>query len=334
MRIPVSLALAATTLAWVGAARAQAPLDPYEAPEAAPAQAPVIAPAAPAPIPPDVAPAPPPPPTAPAPPAQVIDPYSQYPAPPAYGYQSPAQGPAETTAQPPSYQRGYYLYSAPGQPPVYYAPPPAQFRCNAGYSCACMQACCGQRLVLRPKRKWDGVRRFSLGAHAGFLTLNQQVGNDRVTLGGAGFQLRFRSAGHFGFEIAQSFMHADYWNGAWSRDTFPFQLSLMLYLFPNHDAQHFNISGLGGVGLVGDSVSLYDEHRVQVTQDFTEVELHAGLGAELRFKWFGIEADARYLWLWRDNSDTPAAWYGDLNGAPVQKSSQGVQGNIYLSIWF
>ncbi len=54
---------------------------------------------------------------------------------------------------------------------------------------------------------------------------------------------------------------------------------------------------------VADSVTLNDENRQQVTQDFTEVELHAGLGAELRFKWFGIEADARYIGLWRDDSD-------------------------------
>lgn len=328
MRIPVSLALAAATLTWAGAARAQAPLDPYEAAEpAAPPAPPAIAPA------PILPAAPPAPPAPPPPPAQVIDPYGQYPAPPAYGYQPPSAGPAET-ASPPSYQRGYYLYSSPGQPPVYYAPPPAQFRCSAVANCACMQACgCGQRLVLRPKKRWDGIRRIGLGAHAGFLMLNQQVGRDQVTLGGAGFNLRFRSAGHFGFEIAQSFLHADYWQGAWSRDTFPFQLSMMLYLFPNRDAHHFNLYGVGGAGLIADSVSLFDENHVQVTQDFSEFELHAGLGAELRFKWFGIEADARYLWLWRAGSDD-ARWYGDVGGAPVQKASQGIQGNIYVSIWF
>ena len=67
-------------------------------------------------------------------------------------------------------------------------------------------------------RRWDGARRFSFGAHVGFLTLNQQVGKDQVSLGGAGFQLRLRSAGRWGFEASQSFLHGSYWGGAWQRD--------------------------------------------------------------------------------------------------------------------
>jgi hypothetical protein len=311
MRISVSLAVAASMFAFGASARAQQPLQPYETPE--------VTVEAPAPI----------------PPAQIpvqspIDPYSAYPAPPAYGYQAPAAGPPAPPS-PPAYERGYYLYPSQGQAPVYYAPPP-----NAG-CCCCCQASCGYRYRLLPRRlakKWDGARRFSLGAHVGFLTLNQQVGGSQVTLGGAGFQLRLRSAGRWGFEASQSFLHGSYWSGAWQRDTFPFSLSLMFYLFPNQDAHHFNIYALAGVGLVADSVTLNDENRQQVTQDFTEVELHAGLGAELRFKWFGIEADARYISLWRDNSSTPASYYGNLQGGPVQSSSYGIQGNLYLSLWF
>ncbi|HWE30692.1 MAG TPA: outer membrane beta-barrel protein, partial [Polyangia bacterium] len=276
--------------------------------------------------------APPTPPPQQIPVQQPIDPYSAYPAPPAYGYQAPAAGPPATPS-PPSYQQGYYLYPAQGQAPVYYAPPP-----NSGCCCCCQQAPCGYRLNYAPTRivrkKWDGARRFSLGAHVGFLTLNQQVGNDQVTLGGAGFQLRLRSAGHWGFEASQSFLHGSYWDGAWQRDSFPFSLSLMFYIFPNRDAHHFNLYGLAGVGLVADSVTLNDENHQQVTQDFTELEVHAGVGAELRFKWFGIEADARYISLWRDDSSTPASYYGSVKGAPVQSSSYGVQGNLYLSLWF
>jgi hypothetical protein len=215
---------------------------------------------------------------------------------------------------------------------VYYAPPPN------GCCCCCPSGtACTYRYRLSPhakKRVWDGARRFSLGAHAGFLTLNQTVGNEQVTLGGAGFQLRLRSAGRWGFEASQSFLHGSYWSGAWQRDSFPFSLSLMFYLFPNKDAHHFNLYGLAGVGLVADTVTLNDENRQQVSQDFTEVELHAGVGAELRFKWFAIEADARYISLWRDDSSTPAAYYGNIQGAPVQSSSYGVQGNVYLSLWF
>jgi hypothetical protein len=328
MRIAVSLAMATTALMWVGAAHAQQTIDPYQPePAVAPGPPPGFIP----PAPPAVLPAPPAPAAAV---AQPMDPYGAYPAPPAYGYQAPQNGPA-VVASPPSYERGYYLYSTPGAPPVYYAPPPTQFRasCNAYCGCNCCQYGC-QPLRLRAKSKWDGVRRFSLGAHFGFMSLDQKVGNSAVTLGGAGFQLRIRTAGHFGFEASQSFLTASYWNGAYQRDSYPFQLSLMFYLFPNRDAHHLNFYALGGVGLMGDDVTVYDENRRKVTQSFTEYEVHAGGGAELRFKWFGIEADARYVKLWRDDSSTPASYYANVKGAPVQSSGQGVQGNIYLSIWF
>jgi hypothetical protein len=71
-----------------------------------------------------------------------------------------------------------------------------------------------------------------------------------------------------------------------------------------------------------------------VSQDFTEFEVHAGVGAELRFKWFAIEADARYMHLWRDSSSAPGSYYGNIGGAPVPKENQGIQGNLYLSLWF
>jgi hypothetical protein len=322
MRISVSLTVAALTFGYGAAARAQQPINPYQsgaetADAAATAEPQPIQPAAPVAQP------------------QPIDPYSAYPAPSAYGYQSPASGPATQPATPPSYQQGYYLYPAQGRSPVYYAPPP-----RSGTCCCCGCATSGTYLygysprLVRPAKKWDGARRFSLGAHAGFLTLNQTVGKDQVTLGGAGFQLRLRSKGRFGFEASQSFLHASYWHDAWQRDSFPFSLSLMFYIFPNSDKHIFNLYGVAGAGLVPDSVQLYDENRVKVTQDFTEFELHAGAGAELRFKWFGIEADARAIWLWRDNSDVPATYYGDVKGAPIMKSSYGVQGNVYLSLWF
>ena len=182
---------------------------------------------------------------------------------------------------------------------------------------------------------WDGVRRFSLGAHVGFLTLNQQVGNDQVTLGGAGFQLRLRSAGHFGFEASQSFLHGSYWGGAWQRDSFPFQLSLMFYLFNNRDAHHFNLYGIAGVGLMADSVTLNDENRQQVTQDFTEFEVHAGVGAELRFKWFGDRGRRALRQPVARRLVDAGELLRQLEGRPgAVASSYGIQGNVYLSLWF
>jgi hypothetical protein len=316
MRKSLSLAVAITAFVAGAQAFAQQPIDPYDAPA--------------------VAPAPPPPPPVPPPPPQPLDPYGAYPAPPAYGYEHPQAGPA-LPPSPPQYQQGYYLYAAPNQPPIYYAPPPVAYRPGCA-CCTCGQGC-GYGAVRcnyapRKKRGWDGVRRFSLGVHAGFLTLNQVVGSNNVTLGGAGFQLRLRSKGHFGFEMAQDFLHADYWNGNWQRNSYPFSLSLLFYVFPNSDARHFNLYAVGGVGMMTDVMTLRDETNTRVTQDFTEYTAHVGAGAELRFRWFAIEADARYMGLWRDNSVAPAVFYNNVGGAPVPKSSQGVSGNVYLSLWF
>src|SRR5262249_36049827 len=142
------------------------------------------------------------------------------------------------------------LYPGPNQAPVYYAPPPAPVYYRPRMSCA--QLCAQQPAP----HTWDGVRRFSLGVHGTVLGINQKVGRDDVVLGGGGFQLRLRSKGRFGFEARQSFLHAEYWNGGFERNSFPFALSLMFYIFPNTDARHFNLYGLAGVGVMPDTVKI------------------------------------------------------------------------------
>jgi hypothetical protein len=301
----LSLVAFGATLIAASAAQAQQPLNPYDA--AAP-----VAPPAPAP-PLDV--------------AQPLNPYAPeaYPAPPAYGYQPPEVGIGRVPPAPPSYQQGYYLYPGPNQPPVYYAPPPVY---STRYTCAQL---CAQRTVVH---RWDGVRRFSLGVHASVLGLNQKVGTNDVVLGGAGFQLRLRSKGRFGFEARQSFLHAEYWKGGFERTSYPFALSLMVYVFPNQDTRHFNIYGLLGVGAMADSVRIRFAPGDYRSQDFLEWEGHVGLGLELRFRWFAIEVEGRGIGLVRDNSDRPAVYYNGIQGGPIPEKSLGLQGNAYLSFWF
>jgi hypothetical protein len=283
-------------LAGGGVARAQEPIDPY-----ADARA-----------------------TRPAQPAEPLDPYADYPAPPAFGYQTPAAGVSQPTYTTPQYQQGYYLY------PTTAAYPPSHYSTAYGASSYCTQVCATRA----PVRRWDGVRRWSLGAHGTVLGVGQTVGGNNMVMGGAGFQLRLRSQGHFGFEASQSFLHASLYDGAFVRDSFPFQLSLMAYLFRNEDSRHFNIYALGGAGIVSDSVQLYDENARRVSQDFLEWELHAGLGAELRFRWFAIEADVRAIGLFRDNSGKPSVYYAGVTGGPIPDKTWGVMGNAYVSFWF
>lgn len=321
MRTVLSLAVLVTLTA--GVAQAQQPVDPYgTADVAGPATEPpqVVDPYA---------------------PAAPVDPYAEparpaYPPPGQFGYQPPSAGPGVVSPAPPSYQRGYYLYpSTGGQYPVYYAP-------GSGCYCAC-DACATARprayslaypTVVRKPVPYERVRRFSLGAHAMVLGLFNAIGHDDMTLGGAGIQLRIRSRGRFGLELNQSFLHGDAFKGAISRSSYPFQFSLMLYLFPNQDKRHFNLYGLAGFGAQLDQVDIRNQYGDKTEQDFLEFEGHIGLGAELRFKWFAIAADVRGLGLVRDDSSTPASYYKNQPNAPVADSGWGLSGNAYVNLWF
>jgi hypothetical protein len=281
-------------------------------------------------------------------PAQVVDPYAtqygQYPPPPAYGYQPPAAGPAVVSPAPPSYQRGYYLYPT-GQtaaPPVYYAPSCCQCDpCANRYQSTTLlnpyqysyQLPKPITLYRRPTPT-ERIRRFSLGVHGTVLGLANAVGRESMTLGGAGIQLRIRSKGRFGLEMAQSFLYGEALNGLIKRSTYPFTFSLMVYLFPNQDTRHFNLYGLAGIGAQLNEVRLHDEFGTEQTQDFLEWEGHVGLGAELRWKWFAIAADVRALGLLRDDSSTPAAYYGNVQNAPVSDKGWGMSGNVHINLWF
>jgi hypothetical protein len=310
------VALVAMAAAVMGVARADEPINPYGTQELAPPPPPPL---------------PPPP---PGPPGQPMNPYGYavppppldaYPPPSTFGYQAPAPG--QYNSSPPSYQQGYYLYSGPGQPPVYYAPPPTIY-VRPRLTCAQL---CGVR---RAPQKWDGVRRFSFGIHGVVMGINQKVGNNDVVLGGAGFQLRLRSKGRFGVEFSQSFLRAEYWNGGFVRNSYPFDFSLMLYIFKNEDSRHFNIYGLAGVGVMPDDVRIRFQPGDYREQSFLEWTAHLGLGAELRFKWFAIEADVRGLASVLDKSDYPARYYNGISGGPVPDSSWAWQANVHLSLWF
>jgi hypothetical protein len=292
-------------------------MDPY-----APAQAVVVPPAAPL---------PPPPPAYPRG-------YSAFPTSPPPGccctcgccapnYGAPYQsGCAPRCAAPPP--PTYPVYP-PYPPPVYipYPPPP--------YPPRFVPPIVRPRLIIpRPQPQWDGVRRFSIGVHGTVFGIDQQIGADTLVLGGAGLQMRFRSKGRFGFELHQSFLYANYAHGNFVRKSYPFQASLLFYVFPNQDSRHFNLYALAGAGVVPDRVRVLDPRNTRTEQSFLEWDGHLGLGLELRWRWFSLAADARAVGLLRDNSGTPAVFYTGISGGPVPEKSWGIMGNAYLSFWF
>jgi hypothetical protein len=188
--------------------------------------------------------------------------------------------------------------------------------------------------LVKPVHKWDGVRRWSLGVHGTVVGYNQIAGMDRVVLGGAGFQLRLRSKGRWGFEAAQDFLHGSFLNGALVRNSFPFQLSVMFYVFKNEDTRHFNLYALAGAGLQPSSIDVLFAPGDTRNQDFMEVEGHIGAGAELRFKWFAVSAEVRGVGLVRDDTTSPATYYAGVTGEPVPRTTGGVLGRLNLSLWF
>jgi hypothetical protein len=222
---------------------------------------------------------------------------------------------------PPGYAAPIYAYP----PPAPYAPPPPR-RWKRRPIVAVAAA---------PAPPQARARFFALGVRGGFLALNQEIGGKALTLAGAGIEMRFRTRGRFGMEASLDVLHGSgTLNGTVERDSYPFQLSALFYIFPNSDDHHFNLYFLGGAGVVSTNMKLNDEHNQQVTQGFTEYEAHLGGGLELRLKWFALRADVRGLALFRNEDDTPASFYANVDGGPVPHRSYGVQGTLGASIWF
>jgi hypothetical protein len=166
------------------------------------------------------------------------------------------------------------------------------------------------------------------------LAINQQVGADQMMLWGAGLQLRIRSQGRFGLELANSYLKASLADGKFERESLPFSFGLMLYLFKNEDTRHFNLYGIAGVGGMLSEVNLVTPLGSSATQSFFEWMAFGGLGAELRFRWFAVAADARVVGLWREDGLGDAVYYQGVDGGPVPKSSYGYQGKVFLNLWF
>ena len=317
MTSPLRLGVMLSTLAMAVPAFASAddesppePLDPYSGPATPLPPAPppaIVAPAGSAVI------------VAPAPAAHPVNPY---PAPSAYGYQAPAGQPVPST--PPAYQNGYYLYPQQGGHPVYYAPP-------SGYR-AQRPVGCGASCVRAPER-WDGVRRFSLGLHGMMLALDQRVGNNDVVLGGVGFQMRVRSQGRFGFEASQWFLHAEYWRGGFERDSFPFQLSMLFYLFPNTDAHHLNFYAIAGVGAMPDTVTLYDQSNQRVRRTSSSGKCTSASAPSCAAVVRHRDRRALHGPRARQRRLAGGVLRGRL-GRPGAVELAGVQGNLYVSFWF
>jgi hypothetical protein len=110
--------------------------------------------------------------------------------------------------------------------------------------------------------------------------------------------------------------------------------SFLAYLLRNTRSRIFNLYFLAGGGYISSTVSLANQYGRRVRQNFGEYEGHVGVGAELKFRWFAIDANVRAIGMLRNNKGAPAAYYANVEGAPINARSFGYQGTISGLLWF
>ena len=110
--------------------------------------------------------------------------------------------------------------------------------------------------------------------------------------------------------------------------------SLVAYLLRNTRSRIFNLYFLAGGGYISSTVALDNQYGRRVRQNFGEYEGHLGVGAELKFRWFAIDANVRAIGMLRNNKGAPAIYYAGVDGAPINTRSFGYQGTISGLLWF
>jgi hypothetical protein len=110
--------------------------------------------------------------------------------------------------------------------------------------------------------------------------------------------------------------------------------TLMAYLLRNTRSRIFNLYVLAGGGYISSTLGLTNQYGRRVRQNFGEYEGHVGVGAELKFRWFAIDANVRAIGMLRNNRSAPAAYYANVDGAPISPRSFGYQGTISGLLWF
>jgi len=232
--------------------------------------------------------------------------------------------PAPVTGQP--------LQALP-RPPLYGPPPPfyGRYRYRPRLS-----SCCDLPPAVA-MRYTPPVQRgpvFSMGARFTAMGVNQEVFGQKMNLLGGGVQLRFRNQGHWGFETGFDMLRANIGNDAFIRNSYPWTAGVMIYVFRNRPDNHFNLYGVGGLGLMADDITLYRGTQEERRQQFLEVMGHLGAGAELRFHRLAFSADIRAIGLALDTASSAGTYYQDVTSGPVPQSGIGYKANVAAMLAF
>lgn len=278
--------------------------------------------------------------------------YYSYPAYPTY----PAYpGPGAAYPPPPGY----------GYPRLGYSVPPYQYVRPAHQGSLSCQLC------RKPERRGPVL---GLGVRYSALGVRQRINGRNVALKGWGAVLRLRGRGHLAFELSLDFLGGNFPASAQAqasggggstppsggvnadgsttdrpgpsqdgpyfhigdvgRQSRVISASLMAYLLRNTRSRIFNLYFLAGGGYISSTLGLTNQYGRRVRQNFGEYEGHVGVGAELKFRWFAIDANVRAIGMLRNNRSAPAAYYANVDGAPINPRSFGYQGTISGLLWF
>lgn len=178
---------------------------------------------------------------------------------------------------------------------------------------------------------------LSLHARFGVLGVNQKIGDHpTILLGGEG-ALRYRTRGRFGIEGSIGYLHGKFTQEdeaqTLRRDSLPFVISGLFYLFPAAQTHAFNLYTTTGLGLSYDRLRFDQAAAMSSSQELLEVLFQAGLGVEYRYHWFALQAEVRAIALYRTDA-LDGASYNGTTPAPIPLWSVGAMGTLGLSVAF
>lgn len=207
------------------------------------------------------------------------------------------------------------------------------------------QPCCGVRPVyvrpvpVRPVYRVQHRHAYrpyfripwSVGLHVTGLSTNHRLADEGVDFAGVGGHVRMRGY-RWGTELSLDVVGNNFLEGSVERVSVPLQLSGMLYLMPRGQFQLFL---LGGMQAVFSHVS-WNLPNLTTDQSFTQVGLHAGVGAELFISpRIALTADIRLFGLVRGEESDDGIYYAGIDQeAVVPEKTSGVQANLGVSFHF
>lgn len=183
-------------------------------------------------------------------------------------------------------------------------------------------------------------RNWGIGVHLGGLGLEPrnadgdeltEGSSDKIELGAAGIQLRYKLHRRWELELAATHMAGELGDTGAERHSGSLVLGVMFHINPDADWQW---SGLFGIGGAHDEISVEKNGERVTTAEFSEGLVRLGVGLERRFDRWGIAAQLYGIGFQRDDDKLDGPAYEGRDGGPVPARSSGGEflllGNYYF----